>query len=124
MLAVEVLIVDDHPLIQEILPAILKKAVGRAVVRVASDLESALKQAKDRGAPDLVLLDLGLPGCDGIEALTRFRGACPGAKVVVVSSNDDPSVIRAALKAGAAGYIPKTCKPNAIVAALQIIAGG
>ncbi len=120
----EALIVDDHPLMQEILSAMLKKAAGRVTVRVATDIESALEQAKRRSGPDLVLLDLGLPGCSGIEALARFRTACTNVKVAVVSSNDNPDVIRAALKAGAAGYIPKTYKPKAIVAVLQIIAGG
>jgi DNA-binding NarL/FixJ family response regulator len=122
--AMRVLIVDDHPLIQEILPAMLKKAVGQVVVHLATDLAGALDDASRGAGPELVLLDLGLPDCTGIEALTRIRDRHPGAKIVVVSCNDDPGVIRAALKAGAAGYILKTYKANQVVAALRIIADG
>lgn len=119
----QVLIVDDHPVLQEVLPAIVKKALGDCVVHLTADLSEALARMSS-AAPDLVLLDLGLPGCMGIEALMRVRVQNPGVKVAIVSSADDGAVIRAALKAGAAGYIPKTSKPDVILAALRVIQAG
>lgn len=117
-----VLIVDDHPVLQEVLPAIVKKALGDCTVHVTGDLSEALARAS--GEIGLVLLDLGLPGCIGIEALTRLRSQNPKLKVAIVSSADDGAIIRAALKAGAVAYIPKTSKPDVIMAALQVIQAG
>jgi len=118
----QVLIVDDHPVLQEVLPALVKKALGDCIVHVTGDLSEALARAS--GEIGLVLLDLGLPGCVGIEALTRLRSQNPKLKVAIVSSADDGAIIRAALKAGAVAYIPKTSKPDVIMAALQVIQAG
>lgn len=70
------------------------------------------------------MLDLGLPGCAGIEALTRMRAAAPEARIVVVSATEERDVILAALRAGAAGYVPKTSKPGVVTAALRLVAAG
>ena len=121
----QALLIDDHPLIHEILPAMLRKAVGRdVVVHAAQNLDEALECARRRKPLDLVLLDLGLPGCSGIEALKRIRERCPDAKIVVVSASDDPESIQAAFKAGAVGYIPKTSTPPTIIGALKLVCDG
>lgn len=119
----QVLIVDDHPVLQEVLPALVKKALGDCVVDVIGDLSDALARVS-AAEVDLVLLDLGLPGCIGIEALMRLRGQDPRLKIAIVSSADDGAIIRAALKAGAVAYIPKTSKPDVIMAALQVVHAG
>jgi DNA-binding NarL/FixJ family response regulator len=72
----------------------------------------------------MVLLDLGLPGCGGIESLLRFRKAFPEPRVVVVSAENDQAMIRGALAAGAMGYIPKTSGPTIVVSALRLVAEG
>jgi DNA-binding NarL/FixJ family response regulator len=118
-----ILIVDDHPLIVEIMGAVARAAFPGAAVRSANGLADALKSAHDEGV-DLVLLDLGLPGCRDISALTLFRAAFPGARVVVVSAIEERSVVLAALEAGAAGYIPKTSRPEVIAAALKLVGAG
>jgi DNA-binding NarL/FixJ family response regulator len=121
----QVLVVDDHPLIQEILPAVLRKAFGEVEVVAANDLESAFQRLAHHQAPDLALLDLGLPGHAGLDTLRRFRWKFSSVPVVVVSSIDDPASIRAAQGMGAVGYIPKTSNSVQMVAALkQIGAGG
>ncbi|HEX5093156.1 MAG TPA: response regulator transcription factor, partial [Burkholderiales bacterium] len=113
-----VLIVDDHPIVAEYLRVAAARAMPEATVRTANTLESALA-TMDADPAQLVLLDLGLPGCGGIESLLRFRGAHPGARVVVITSEDASVVIRGALAAGAAGFIPKTAGPQLMVNALR-----
>jgi len=71
-----------------------------------------------------VLLDLAMPGCTGLEALIRFRELIPGARLVVVSSSEDPAIIRRAIRLGAAGYIPKTSSPRTLVGALELVEAG
>jgi DNA-binding NarL/FixJ family response regulator len=118
------LVIDDHPLIQEIVPVVLAKALGEVAVATESTLEAGLARAGGADAPDLVLLDLGLPGCEGLEALARFRSKFPDLPVVVLSGTCDRDSILAALAAGAAGYIPKTSKPDVMIAALKVVAAG
>ncbi|MEO8719189.1 MAG: response regulator transcription factor [Burkholderiales bacterium] len=118
-----VLIVDDHPVVAEYLRNAAGRAVPDAVVRLASDLESAFEIMHDHPA-DLVMLDLGLPGCDGIESVLRFRKEYPDARVVVISSEDERNSIRGCLALGAAGFIPKTAGPKEMVNALRIVAAG
>jgi DNA-binding NarL/FixJ family response regulator len=117
------LVIDDHPLIQEIVPVVLAKALGEVEVATASTLEGGLARAASN-PPDLVLLDLGLPGCEGLEALARFRSRFPNLALVVLSSTCDRDSILAALEAGAVGYIPKTSKAEVMIAALQVVAAG
>ena len=117
------LVIDDHPLIQEIVPAVLAKAFGDVAVTTESTLEAGMARA-EKDAPDFVLLDLGLPGCNGIEAVARFREKFARVPLVVLSALADPSSIVAALDAGACGYIPKTSKPDVMIAALKVVAAG
>jgi DNA-binding NarL/FixJ family response regulator len=118
-----VLIVDDHPIVAEYLRAAAGRAVPEAAVHTTNNLEDALDRMREDPA-QLVLLDLGLPGCGGIESLLRFRKAHPEARVVVITSEDASVVIRGALAAGAAGFIPKTAGPQVMVNALRLVAEG
>ena len=119
-----VLIVDDHPLLLRGLDAIARSVFPEARVRTAASCEEALEIARSADAPDLVLLDLSLPGCAGIMALERFRQAQPAMRVVVVSSSEERELVLAALEEGAAGYIPNTSKPEIFIAALRLVAAG
>jgi len=119
-----ILAVDDHPLPLEITCAVLARVFEGAELQSASGLEEALRCVRERGAPDLAVLDLGMPGCSGIEALTRFRHACPGAVIVVYSATEDGATVRAALRAGARGYIPKNTPKDQVQAALHLVASG
>ena len=118
------LVIDDHPLIHEILPSVLRKALGDVTVATEASLEAGLMRAAGSVPPDLVLLDLGLPGCEGLDALTRFRLEFPELPVVVLSATIDRESILGALDSGASGYIPKTSKPEVMVAALKLVAAG
>jgi DNA-binding NarL/FixJ family response regulator len=118
----DAILVDDHPLFLEVLEAIVAKVLPGANVHRTSNLEAALKQASRCKGLELVLLDLGLPGCSGLSALTQFVQKYPDAAVVVVSAEDSPRVIASALNAGATGYIPKTLNAKAMADALRHIA--
>jgi DNA-binding NarL/FixJ family response regulator len=118
------LVIDDHPLIHEILPAVLARALGEVAVATESTLEAGIARASNGEAPDLVLIDLGLPGCSGLDAVARFRMEFPQLPLVVLSGNCDRESIVGSLEAGAVGYIPKTSKPEVMIAALKVIAAG
>jgi DNA-binding NarL/FixJ family response regulator len=123
----EILIVDDEPLLQEILAAVVRKAFAEAEalnIIEAHDLESAFQRLAHHGVPDLALLDLGLPGQRGLESLQRFRWKFPQVPVVVVSVIEDAKSIRLALGAGARGYMPKTITADMMVEALKLVAEG
>jgi DNA-binding NarL/FixJ family response regulator len=118
-----VLIIDGHPLVHEVLGAVARSVFGDVELRTAKDLEGALAVSRTDPKLDLVLTDLA-PGWAGIEALARFRALFPCVPVVVISANDSRAMIRAAFKAGAIGYLPKTLSPKIMVAALQLVAAG
>jgi DNA-binding NarL/FixJ family response regulator len=118
-----VLIVDDHPMMLEYLSGAVARAFDGAQVRTASDLEGAFEAARSSNL-DLALLDLGLPGCGGIESLLRFRKQFPDVRVVIVTAVEDQAAIRGAFAAGASGYIPKTTNPKLVVTALKLVAEG
>ena len=113
-----VLVVEDQCVVREILIAVASSAYRGATIRAVADLEEALITAAEIPM-DAVLLDLGLPGCSGIQALRRFRSAFPKVPVVVISADEDSQVIADALEAGAAGYIPKALSAAGIAAALR-----
>jgi DNA-binding NarL/FixJ family response regulator len=118
-----VLIVDDHPMVVEYLSAAVAKALPEAVVRSAGTLALGLEIARDHPL-DLALLDLGLPGLDGIDSVLRFRHAYPDVPVLVVSSNDDRDSITGALAVGAAGFVPKNAGVKVLLNALRLVADG
>jgi DNA-binding NarL/FixJ family response regulator len=121
---VEILLIDDHPLIQELMPPVLRKAFGEIDIVPATDLESAFRHLAHHSPPDLALLDLGLPGHTGLDTLRRFRWKFPSVRVVVLSSTEDPATVRVAQGMGVVGYVFKTATPDQMVEALKQIAGG
>lgn len=119
-----ILVVEDHPIVLEVLAVVVGSLFPEAAVHCASDCSEAESAAASISDLDLVLLNLGLPGCAGIWSLTRLRDIAPAASVVVVSGNEEKEVILAAFEAGAKGYIPKSSKREVICAALRIVAAG
>jgi len=119
-----VLIVDGHPFLHELLGSIVRSALGDVKLRTARNLEGALAIIRADPKPDLVLLDLDLPGCIGIESLARFRALCPTVPVLVISADDGRGTILAAFRAGAIGYLPKTLTRKVMAGAMHVIAAG
>ena len=119
------LIVDDHPLIQQAVSNVLRGLDPAAEIAVAGDCDSALEiAATGAPEPDIVLLDLNLPGLSGIPALKRWRARFPAMPVVVLSALDDRQTVHAAIVAGAAGYIPKSSSNEIMRQALSLVLAG
>jgi two-component system nitrate/nitrite response regulator NarL len=120
----DVLIVDDHPILHETLRVVVASVAPQAEIHSEMDLGNALSRARQLKGLELILLDLGLPGCKGIEALDRFRKIMPLTPIAIISANEDPIDVRAALDAGAVGYLPKTSLPKVMADALRLILDG
>ena len=104
-----VLVVDDHEMFSEARAMLLTRQPDVVLVGSARDAEEAIRLIDvDEIDPDVVLMDLDLPGIDGIQATRRIREMSPDAKVVVLTAMQDPEIIADALAAGACGYVPKT----------------
>ncbi len=120
----DVLLVDDHPIIHQVLGAVVRRAIPDAKFHAASTLQTAISRGRSLPRLRYILVDLGLPGCAGIDALVGIRNAFPRAITVVVSATDDRETVNEALRAGAAGFIVKTSRPDVMVAALRLVASG
>jgi DNA-binding NarL/FixJ family response regulator len=121
-MAERILVVDDHPLTRDALAALLAQG-GFQVVGEAADGHEALELAHAL-QPDLVLLDLSMPGLDGLGVLPRLRVAAPGCEVVVLTASGTEENLLAAIRGGAAGYLLKSEPPERIVDFLRGVANG
>jgi two-component system, NarL family, nitrate/nitrite response regulator NarL len=118
------LVVDDHALFREGLRALLANISPGVSIREAASVETAADECKSTQFR-MVLLDLGLSTTDGLETLEHFRHAVPEVPVIVLSGDEDPRHIRAAIDFGAVGFIPKAHTSELMIAALRfVLAGG
>ena len=120
--SVRILLVDDHPITREALAALLGQH-DFSVVGQAADGEEAIELAR-RLQPELVLLDLSMPGLDGLGALPRIREAAPACEVVVLTASGTEENLLAAIRGGAAGYLLKSEPPERIVEFLRGVVHG
>src|SRR5207248_3743044 len=121
-MAERILLVDDHPLTRSALAALLRQH-SFDVVGEAADGAQAI-DAAGRLGPDLVLLDLSMPGLDGLDALPRLREAAPACEVVVLTADGTEENLLAAIRGGAAGYLLKSEPPERIVEFLRGVGRG
>ena len=119
----DVLVVDDHTLFREGLKFLLRELDASLGIDEAGDCAAALERVSARRY-DLVLLDLNLPGLRGMDALAALRAAVPEAPTVVLSGEDDPQLVRSAIKAGAMGFIPKSSTREVLIQALRLVFAG
>ncbi|MDX6507364.1 MAG: hypothetical protein QOG06_2008, partial [Gaiellaceae bacterium] len=117
-----ILIVDDHPITRAALSSLLE-AHGFSVAGEAADGAEAIALARQL-LPDLVLLDLSMPGLDGLQALPRLREAAPDAEVVVLTASGTEENLLAAIRGGAAGYLLKSEPPERIADFLRAVGRG
>ena len=114
-----VLLIDDHPLFREGLKGLLLGLEPSVQVEQAGSIDMALTLQGQ--AFDLVLMDLNMPGSQGMEALLRTKALFEAAAVVVVSGDESPSTIQSAIQHGAAGCVPKTTDPSVTIQALRLV---
>lgn len=120
----DVLLVDDHPILHETMRAVVGSIAPQARFHGETDLGGGVSKARQLKDLRLVLLDLMLPGCTGIESLQQFLKVLPRARVMVMSATEDSASVRAALDAGAVGYLPKTSPPKTIAEAVRTVLEG
>jgi DNA-binding NarL/FixJ family response regulator len=117
-----VLVADDHPLFRAALRQALAQAVPDAEAIEAFDVDSLRAAMAARPEPDLVLLDLLMPGARSFAPLAWLRNQYPGTAVMIVSANEDPDVIRRAQVFGAAGYVVKSAAQAELISAIRAVA--
>ena len=120
---ITVLLVDDHPLVRAGLAALIGSTPDITVVGEASGGEQAVTTAIDT-QPDVVLMDLSMPGIGGVEATRLLLAGQPASRVVMLTSFHDQARVGEALRAGAVGYLLKDCEPRDLLAAIRSAAQG
>jgi DNA-binding NarL/FixJ family response regulator len=120
---IRILVADDHDVVRRGLTALLDGTDGFAVVGAAADGEEAVALAGQH-EPDVVLMDLSMPGVDGIEATRRLMAERPDSRVVVLTSFSDRERILDALDAGAVGYLLKDAEPDELLRGIEAAARG
>jgi DNA-binding NarL/FixJ family response regulator len=119
---VRVLLVDDHPVVREGLRVMLTEA-GIEVLADVGTARDAIRLTETL-APDVVLLDMGLPDLDGVTALHRIKQARPASAVLVLTMHDSPALVRGAVQAGASGYLLKGAGRRELLSALCAVQAG
>jgi two-component system, NarL family, response regulator NreC len=122
-MSVRVLIVDDHAVVRTGLRLLLEKQDDMVAVGEAGSVDEAVAEARAL-KPDLVLLDLAMPGKPGLQAMPALLGDDPDLKVLILSMEDDPRYVREAFAAGARGYLLKEAVANEVVGAIREVAAG
>lgn len=120
---IRVLVVDDHTLVREGVMALLQLHEGLEVVGEASNGAQAIDKATELG-PDVVLMDIAMPGLGGLEATIEIKKRFPEIQVLVLSQYDDREYVSRLLKAGASGYILKKAMGSELVRAIRAVAKG
>lgn len=120
---ITVLLADDHQLMRQGLRLLIESEPDMRVVEQADNgLDACALASAVR--PDVVVMDVAMPGGHGIEATARIRATCPSVKVVALSRHCDPGYVRRMLTAGATGYVVKKSSASQLVQAIRTVAGG
>jgi DNA-binding NarL/FixJ family response regulator len=120
-----VMLIDDHPLFREGLRSLLERMNANAHIVEAESCEAALAMGEREGLGfDLILLDLALPGMNGLEGISQFRARFSTTPVVVISATFDATRVKQAIDRGAQGFIPKSTPPDVLMSALELIFSG
>ena len=123
MSALRLVLVDDHALVRAGLRALLSEMPGVSVVAEAGDGREALQLIREH-KPDIALLDISLPGLNGLEVAARVAKEHPATRVIILSMHGDDESVRRALTAGAAGYLLKNSDRSELELALRTVARG
>jgi two-component system, NarL family, response regulator DevR len=120
---IRIMLVDDHEVVRMGIEAAIEAAEGMTVVASFSDGASAIAEAAV-ASPDVALLDVLMPGMDGIETCRRLREELPDTRIVMLTSHTDEDAVFAAIMAGASGYLLKNTSSRALLEAIRAVASG
>jgi two-component system, NarL family, invasion response regulator UvrY len=120
---IRVLLVDDHAVVRMGFRLLLQSVADLSVLAEAESGETACQMYLELN-PDVVVMDLAMPGMGGLEALRRIRARDPHARVLTLSAQDDPMHARRALQEGALGFLSKRSAPEALIEAVTVVAAG
>lgn len=117
-------VAEDHPLARESLVQLLESAEDILIVGEAADGEEALALADSVGEPDIFLVDIRLPGIDGLEVTRRLSDEHPDVRVIILTTNEDPAYATEAMKAGAKAYVLKSADGEEVLETVRMVARG
>ncbi len=122
----KLLVVDDHPIVRDGLAALLGRLGPDTVVLQVGDAARALAMAMavEHADLDIVILDIAMPGMDGLRALSEFGRVRPELPVIVISASEDARDVREALAKGALGYVPKSASQHTLLSAIRLVLDG
>jgi two-component system, NarL family, response regulator NreC len=122
-MTIRVVIADDHPVVRNGVKALLDAEADIDVVGEAGDATRAVFETIEQ-KPDVIVLDLTMPGVEGMSLVEKLRQTAPGSRIVVLSMHDSARHVRDAHAAGASGYVPKEAADADLVAAVRLVARG
>jgi DNA-binding NarL/FixJ family response regulator len=122
-MSIRVLVVDDHTLVRDGIRAVLAAAADIAVVGEAADGQAALEQARLM-RPDVVLLDIAMPGLGGLETVPLLHREVPDARIVILTQYEQPEYVRRFLNLGVSGYVLKKAAGAELIAAIRAVHRG
>ena len=120
---IKVLLVDDHPLVLEGIRSSLLKQDRFQIVGQAATGQEALERAR-KASPDVVVMDISMPGMDGLEATRRLQTVCPQTKVLILSMSKNKAFVPRILQSGALGYVAKDAPAEELVKAIEAVQSG
>ncbi len=120
---IKVLLADDHSIVREGLRKVLEDSMEIEVIAEAADGEAAVDEAINK-KPDVAVVDISMPGMDGLEVVTRLASYCPQVPVLILTMHDEEQYVIRAIEAGAMGYVTKQSAPEQLVEAVKKIHAG
>lgn len=120
---IRVLVADDHAILRSGLRLLISGQPDMEVVGEAGDVDEAVRLARTT-SPDVVPLDLSMPGGSGLAAIEKLRAAAPAARVVVLTMHEEAAYVRSAMAAGATGYLAKSAADSALIGAIRAVHRG
>jgi DNA-binding NarL/FixJ family response regulator len=123
MKKIKVLLVDDHAIMRDGISAILSLHYDIDMIGEASEGQEAIEKTREL-SPDVVIMDVAMPDMDGIEATRRIRKQSPNVRVIMLTQYDNKEYVLSAIKAGAAGYVPKRALGSELISAVRAVNRG